>query len=126
MEKQLDLSLASVYDIECDKDKTLNSTITCTYLNSTGGTELFDFTSYTGATLTIKNSAGTILMIFTVSGGSITLYGTTGKFKLLKTSTEMNFIRSGEYNYDMILSSVVYPKRAFLRGKIFFIQNITN
>jgi hypothetical protein len=126
MEKNLDLSLASVYDIQCDRDKTLNSTITCTYIDITGTTQLFDFSSYSGATITIKNSAGTVLMLFSTTDGSITLYGNTGKFKLLKTSAEMDVIRSGQYNYDMILKSAVYPKRAFLRGKIFFIQNITN
>lgn len=125
MEKQLDLFTASEYDLICGKDRTLLANITCTYLNVTGGTELFDFSGYTGATLSIKNTAGTLLMTFTVGSG-ITLYGTTGVFKLNKTSVEMDTIRAGQYNYDMYLSSPTQPKRAFLWGKITFVQNIAN
>jgi len=125
MEKILDLSQAAEYDLIVAKDRTLNSSITCTYLNTTGGTEYFDFSSYTGATLTVKNLSGTILITFSLSDSSILLQN-NGVFKLVKTSTEMDVVRAGEYNYDMYLSSALYPKRAFLRGKISFIQNISN
>ena len=126
MEKILDLSQAAEYDLIVAKDRTLNSSITCTYLNTTGGTELFDFTAYSGAVLTIKNNAGTVLMTFTTSGSSIGLSGNTGVFTLIKSAAEMDTIRAGEYNYDMYLISATIPKRAFLRGKITFIQNIAN
>lgn len=125
MEKQLDLSFASVYDIEVDKDRTLLTDITCTYLDSTGTTQNFEFSSYTAATLVVKNSAGTILMTFSTTDTSIVLK-TLGVFTLSKTSAEMDVIRAGTYLYDMYLSNVLYPKRAFLRGKITFIQNIAN
>ena len=125
MEKQLDLSQASEYDLIVAKDRTLNCSITCTYLNTTGGTEYFDFSGYTGATMMIKNTAGTILMTFDVSDSSIILQA-NGIFKLVKTDVQMDVIRAGVYNYDMYISNATYPKRAFLRGKITFIQNITN
>lgn len=126
MEKILDLSQAAEYDLIVAKDRTLNSSITCTYLNSTGGTEYFDFSIYTGATLTIKNNAGTILMDFSVSGGSIFLSGSSGIFTLVKTAAEMDTVRAGQYNYDMYLISAPTTKRYFLRGHITFIQNIAN
>jgi len=126
MEKFLDLSTASVYDIEVSKDRTLLANITCTYLDASGNTHFFGFGSsgYTGGTLAIKNNAGTLLMLFTQNSG-LTLSG-NGVFTLSKSYAEMNQIRSGEYNYDMYISSPTQPKRAFLRGKIFFIQNIAN
>lgn len=127
MDKLLDLSTSVEYDLIACKDRTLNTNITCTYLNTTGGTEYFQFGSsgYTGATLVIKNTAGTILMTFSTTDGSITL-GSNGVFNLTKTSAEMDTIRAGCYPYDMYLSSPTFPKRAFLRGKITFIQNIAN
>ena len=124
MEKTLDLSLSAVYDIVVDKDKTLGTSVSCTYFS--GSTEYsFDFTPYSGATLTVKNNSGTIVQTFYTTDGSIVLQ-VGGVFKLVKTYTEMNTVRSGEYNYDMYLSSASYPKRAFLRGTINYIQNIGN
>ncbi len=125
MERLLELSLASEYDLTVDKGRTLNSNITCTYLNNTGGTEYFDFTPYSGATLVVKNTAGTILMTFSTTDNSISL-NALGVFNLSKTATEMDVVRAGTYNYDMYLISGSYPKRSFLRGKITFIQNIAN
>jgi hypothetical protein len=125
MKNELDLSLASVYDIECDKDRTLNVSITCTYVDSTGTTQYFEFSGYTGATLVVKNSQGTILMVFSTIDLSILLQS-DGVFKLVKTAAEMNAVRAGQYNYDMYLSNATYPKRAFLRGNITFNQNISN
>lgn len=124
MEKQLDLSMSAEYDLIVDKDKTLNVAVSCTYFS--GSTEYsFDFTSYTGATLTVKNKSGTILQTFSTTDGSIDLQ-VGGIFKLIKSYTEMNTVRSGKYDYDMYLSNSTYPKRAFLRGKITYIQNISN
>lgn len=124
MEKFLDLSMSSVYDIELDKNKSLNVSVSCTYFS--GSTEYsFDFTGYTGATLTVKNQSGTILQTFSTSDGSISLE-VGGVFKLIKTAEEMDTVRAGEYEYDMYLSNSTYPKRAFLRGDIKYLQNISN
>lgn len=125
MEKQLDLNQASQYDLLVAKDRTLNCSITCTYLDTTGGTQTFEFSGYTGATLVIKNTAGTILMTFDTSDGSILLQA-AGVFKLIKTATEMDAVRAGQYKYDMYLRNATYPKRNFLYGNITFMQNIAN
>lgn len=125
MEKQLDLFTASEYDLFVGKNRTLNSNITCTYLDVTGGTQYFDFSGYTGATMMIKNVAGTVLLQFSTTDNSIELLP-NGVFKLNKSAKEMDVVRAGQYNYDMYLSSAVYPKRAFLYGKITLIQNISN
>jgi hypothetical protein len=125
MERTIDLNQAAEYDLIVAKDRTLNCAITCTYLNVTGGTEYFDFTSYTGASMQIKNNAGTILMSFSTSGGSIILSGSSGIFRLKQTAVTMNTVRAGTYHYDMYLTNATYPKRNFLMGNITFIQNIT-
>ena len=122
MQNELDLFTASVYDIEVGKNRTLDMRITCTYLSGTT-TMYFDFSTYTGATLTVKNIAGTILMTFSTTDGSIVLLP-NGIFQLVKTDEEMT-VRAGCYNYDMILQKDG-GKRAFLYGKITWIQNITN
>lgn len=123
MQNELDLFTASVYDIEVGKNRTLDMRITCTYLSG-DTTMYFDFSTYSGATLTVKNASGTILMTFSTTDGSIVLLP-DGIFSLNKTDEEMDKIRAGCYNYDMILQKDG-GKRAFLYGKITWIQNITN
>jgi len=123
MQNELDLFTASVYNIEVGKNRTLDQRITCTYLSGTT-TMYFDFSTYSGATLTVKNNAGTILMVFSTDDGSIVLLP-DGVFQLVKTDEEMDKIRAGCYNYDMILQKAG-GKRAFLLGKITWIQNISN
>lgn len=125
MEKTLDLSYYSEYDLLVAKDRTLNVIITCTYIDSGGTEQYFDFSSYSGATLVVKNVSGTILMAFNTTDGSIVL-GSNGSLKLAKTALEMDAIRAGCYQYDMYISNAIYPKRAFLRGSITWIQNTAN
>lgn len=120
MEKQLDLSQASYYDLIVDKNRTLNTPITCTYVSG-NTTMLFDFTPYTGATLQVKNTAGVVVLEFDTDDGSIELL-TDGVFKLIKSAEDMNKPLPSVYNYDMYLRSATIPKRAFLKGKITFNQ----
>ncbi len=127
MEKLLDLRLSAGYDLVVDKNKNLSVSISCTYFS--GCTEYdFDFTPWTGATLTVKNDAGTIVQIFSTEDGSIEIIEpkNIGVFKLKKTDIEMNTVRAGCYRYDMYLSNHIYAKRGFLRGKITYTQNISN
>jgi len=124
MDKELDLSMVTEYDLIVSKDRTLNSSIYATYLSGT--TEYaYDFTLYSGATMVVKNNSGTIVQTFSTTDGSIVLQA-GGVFKLVKTAEEMNTVRSGEYNYDMYLINAEYPKRAFLRGQITYLQNTAN
>lgn len=124
MEKNLDLSFASEYDLSVDKDRDLDASIHAVYLS--GCTEYnYDFTLYTGATLTVKNSSGTIVQTFDTDDGSIVL-GLGGIFTLIKTAAQMDTVRAGCYRYDMYLRSSTYAKRAFLTGEITYIQNISN
>lgn len=126
MERKLDLTLSSEYDLEFDKCRTLDRTLYCWYYTgSTGcGEKEFDFTFYSGATMYIKNSSGTIVMQFSTTDGSIEL-GLGGQLTLKKTDEEMCRIRAGCYVYDLYLSSSTYPKRAFLRGKVIINESYT-
>jgi hypothetical protein len=107
-----------------EKDRSLSVSVSCTYFS--GNTEYnYDLTIYTGATLVVKNDSGTVVQTFSTLDGSILLQA-GGIFKLVKTAEEMDKVRSGEYHYDMYLSSATYPKRGFLRGKINYLQNTAN
>ena len=124
MDKTLELFLSAEYNLEVDKDRTLNSELYCYYYSGDTETELnYDFTFYTGATMSVKNNSGTQVMLFSTDDGSITL-GVGGVLTLTKTWEEMNKVRSGVYKYDIYLSSAAWPKRGFLRGDITFYQNI--
>jgi hypothetical protein len=125
MEKNIDLSMSTEYDLIVDRTRTLNRNIYCWYYSGSTIEYEFDFTFYTGATMTVKNSSGTIVQTFSTLDGSIVL-GIGGVLKLFKTAEEMGLVRSGEYKYDLYLSNSTYPKRAFLRGSINYIQNIGN
>lgn len=125
MENTLDLTLASEYDLVVERGRTLNTPITCTYIDASGNTQFFDFSSYSGATMMVKNNAGTIIITFSTGDGSILLQN-NGIFKLVKTDTEMLVPRAGCYKYDLYLSSALYPKRGFLTGRFTVNQNITN
>ena len=124
MEKQVDLALSSEHSLIVDKDRTLNRNIYCWFLS--GCTEYeFNFFWYSGATMTVKNSSGTVVQQFSVADGSITLQA-GGLLKLYKSAADMDKVRSGEYNYDLFLTGSQIEKRAFLRGKITYLQNIAN
>lgn len=125
MEKTLDLAMSTEYDLVFDRSRTLKHTLYCYfYTGSTCGEYPFDFNNYTGATLTVKNNSGTIVQTFSTSDGSIS-FASGGRLILTKTAEQMSLVRAGDcYNYDLYLSSSTYPKRAFMIGKITYIQNI--
>jgi hypothetical protein len=126
MEKTLDLAMSTEYDLVFDRSRTLKHTLYCFfYTGNTCSVEYpFDFNNYTGATMTVKNTSGTIVQIFSTSDGSIS-FGSGGKLIFSKTAEEMALVRAGNcYVYDLYLSSSSYPKRAFLIGQINYVQNI--
>jgi hypothetical protein len=124
--QNLDLRQDSQYNLILNKQRTLNVNITAYFIS--GGTEIeFDFSSYTGATLQVrtKPDAPFLILSFNTSDGSIVLPLSGGTFNLNKTEAQLTGIRAGEYWYDMYLSSVTYPKRAFLSGQFTIIPNIS-
>ncbi len=125
-QNELDLTQDSTFNLTINKQRTLNVTIATYYLS--GDTEVdFDFSSYTGALMQLrtKPQAPFVILEFNTTDGSIVLPVSGGTFQLHKTWEEMQNIRSGEYHYDMWLTSVTYPKRAFLSGVCTIIPNIT-
>ena len=127
--QNLDLRQDSQYNLVLNKQRTLNTTITCQYISgtTTGNTLVdFDFSSYTAATLQVrmKPDAPFVVLTFSTTDGSIVL-STGSTFQLIKTATQLATCRAGEYFYDMYLSSATYPKRAFLSGQFTIMPNIT-
>jgi len=122
----LDLRQDTQYDLVINKDRTLAAVISAVTMS--GGTEVdFDFTSYTGATLDVRQSpkSDVIILGFTTDDNSIILSTTGNTFQLNKTFTELANIKTGTYEYDMYLQSVEYPKRAFLNGNFIIEDRIT-
>jgi len=124
----LDLSQDTQYDLIIKKDRTLASIITCVYLTgTTTPVEVdFDFSSYSAAELDVKrdSKSSQVILNFSTTDGSIVL-STGNTFQLNKTYTELANIKTGEFYYDMYLTSVSYPKRAFLSGKFIIEDRIT-
>lgn len=122
----LDIAQDATYNIIIKKDRSLNQKFQAYF--TSGSTEYdFDFTAYSGATLDVKrnfNSADTIIT-FSTDDGSIIL-GLNGEFSLIKSAALLENIRANNYIYDMYLSSITVPKRAFLSGKFTIKDRVTN
>ena len=128
--QNLDLRQDSQYNLVLNKQRTLSTNITAQYISgtTTGNTLVdFDFSSYTGATLQVrlKPESPFVVLQFSTTDGSIVLPASGGTFQLIKTATELSTQRAGEYYYDMYLSSITYPKRAFLSGQFTIMPNIS-
>ena len=124
--QDLDLRQDSLFNLTVNKQRTLTANITSYYMS--GETEVdFDFSSYSSALLQLrtKPQAPFVILEFNTDDSSIVLPATGGTFQLHKTWEELQNVRSGEYHYDMWISSATYPKRAFLSGVMTIISNIT-
>lgn len=125
-EKQLDLRQDAEYDITINKDRDLSLEIQAEIYSGTTFLSYFDFSTYTGATLQVKNKPtdSYSLLTFTLADSSIA-FGIDGLFQLIKTASELSQVRSGEFYYDMYLSSATQSKRAFLSGRFIIKTNVS-
>jgi len=118
----------TLYNLLVNRNRTLNFTKKCVFFSATttGFTEFnFDFSIYTGATMEVRRTFGsTVLLTFSTLDGSIIL-GANGEFSLVKSADDLKTLRAGEYQYDIYLSSNSKPKRAFLYGKFTLYDYIT-
>ncbi len=124
--QSVDLRQDSQYNLILNKGRTLNINITAYYLS--GGTEYeFDFSSYSAATLQVRQKPESpfVILEFSTTDGSIVLPASGGTFNLNKTAVSLANLRCGEFMYDMYISSSTYPKRAFLSGSFTIIPNVT-
>lgn len=122
----LDTRQDAIYNLDVNRNRTLNQVFE-TFFTS-GATEYpFDFTPYTGATLQVRKQFGSsfVPLTFSTDDGSIVL-GADGKFSLIKSAEDLQKIRAGQYLYDMYLTNVSTPKRAFLSGNFNLINYITD
>lgn len=118
MNEHIDLTQDSVYDLTINKDRDLNLQIQSEVWSGSSFIGLFDFTPYTGATLQIrvKPNDSNLVLSFSVADNSI-VFG-VGEFALVKSADQLANVRSGEFFYDMFLSSTTQKRRAFLSGRI--------
>jgi hypothetical protein len=130
MNQSLDLRQDSIYNLQLNKQRTLNASITAQFVSgTTTGNVLvdFDFSSYSGATLQVRNKPDSpfVVLEFSTADGSIVLPISGGTFQLKKTAEELQNVRAGTYVYDMYLTSATYPKRSFLSGEFIITPNIS-
>lgn len=123
----INLRSDAVYDIQLNKSMDLNAQLTAQYYTGTTADSIvnFDFSSYTGATLTVKQNykSNMALLTFDTIDGSIIL-GSDGKFQLIKTAEELANIMEGTFEYSMYLRSTTVSRRAFLSGNIIISNQI--
>jgi hypothetical protein len=116
----IDLRQDAEYDILLDRGMDLNAVLTATYYTGTTDTAwvYFDFTSYTGATITVKQNykSTSSILTFDTSDGSIVLGTTGGTFQLIKSAMQLSIVPIGTYQYSMYLRSATQSKRGFLSG----------
>jgi hypothetical protein len=125
--QQLMLNTDNLIDIVIKKDRTLNVNILAQV--ESGSTYVdYDFSSYTGASLQVrtKPDAQFAILEFNTNDGSIVLPVSGGTFQLIKSADDLKWTRAGTYQYDMYLSSALYPKKVFLAGQFIIEANITD
>lgn len=120
----IDLRTDSKYDLVLNKSADLNAVLTCEYYSGNTENTLtpFDFSSYTGASIVVKQnyrSAVPILEFDTLDGSIILSTGST--FQLIKTAEDLQNLPIGEFEYTMWLRNTSSNYKAFLSGK-FIIQ----
>jgi len=117
----INLKQDAQYDLVINKNMDLDAVITCQYYTGTTAADIvdFDFTAYSGATLTVKqkSKSSTNILEFSTLDGSLVLGTSGGTFQMVKTATELATIQTGEFEYFMYLSSATQSHRAFLSGK---------
>ena len=100
----------------------MDATLTAQYYTGNTVADLvdFDFSNWTGATLTVKQSerAANAIVEFDTLDGSIVL-SSGGTFQLVKTAAELATIQAGSFRYSMYLRNDTYTHRAFLSGAFY-------
>jgi hypothetical protein len=120
MSQIIDLDLGTNIDMQIAKGRDLESTLHCVILS--GETEIdFPFSSYTGATLIVKDSKTTILELTTENG--MLEFGNDGYLTIKLTNEESN-VRFGEYKYNLYLSNMDVTKRQLFYGNFIILNTI--
>lgn len=130
MAKQtIDTRTDTKYDIILNKAADLNAVLSCEYYSGTTEETLtpFDFSSYTGGSLIVKQSyrSTTTILEFDTDDGSMVLSVTGGSFQLIKSSTLLQNLPVGEFEYTMWLRNTNTEYKAFLSGKFIIQYKIT-
>jgi len=127
MNHELDLTTDIIRDITVNKNRSLNERLKADIFDCGQYCYSFDFTCYTGATLEVRlkqNDSSQLILKFSTVDGSLVL-DSDGIFHLIKSASDMNALRSGEYFYDMYLTSLSETKRAFMHGKFMITDTVS-
>lgn len=121
----IELTQDMTYNLVINKNRDLNQEIQAEIYSGKTFVSNFDFTGYTGATLTVKLKPqdNYSILTFSTTDSSIVL-GANGIFSLVKTAAELQNIKAGTFSYSMYLTSSTQSKRAFLSGQFTLIENV--
>lgn len=124
MNKLIDFTQDTSYDMIVNKNRNLNAVLHSTYVEN-GIEQDFDFTPYEVALMHVKKSytSNPVLVLSTINN-TIELLP-DGRIKFVAEPDVMN-VRSGEYVYDLYLYSSDMIKRQFLSGKFIIQDTVTN
>lgn len=121
----IDLTQDVIYNLVINKDRDLNQDIQAEVYSGSTLLAPFNFSAYTGSTLTVKVKPQDAFSVLTFStDDSSIVLGSSGVFTLVKTALQLQNIKAGEFYYNMYLSSSTIEKRAFISGKFTVIQNV--
>lgn len=121
----IDLTQDVIYNLVINKDRDLDQDIQAEVYSGSTLLAPFNFSGYTGSTLTVKVKPQDAFSVLTFStDDSSIVLGSSGVFTLVKTALQLQNIKAGEFYYNMYLSSSTVEKRAFISGKFTVIQNV--
>lgn len=126
MKQILDFTQDINVDIEINKNRDLDATLHCVYVDGEGVENNFEFAEYTTALLQVKKSADSDVVALALStiAGSIQLLP-EGRIRFRLKPEEVN-VRAGKYVYDLYLFNSTYKKRQFMSGNFIIKDTITN
>lgn len=125
MNKIIEFTQDTAYDLVVNKNRNLNATLHCIYVED--GVEYdFNFQDYDTALMHVKKRSddNTIILALSTIENTIELLP-QGRIKFVADPEKMN-VRAGEYVYDIYLYSTDYTKRQFMSGRFIIKSTVTN
>lgn len=126
MKQILDFTQDINVDIEINRNRDLDATLHCVYVDGEGIENNFEFAEYTTALLQVKKSpdSDVVSLVLSTISNTIQLLP-EGRIRFRLKPEEVN-VRAGKYVYDLYLFNSTYKKRQFMSGNFIIKDTVTN
>lgn len=126
MKQILDFTQDINVDIEINRNRDLDATLHCVYVDGEGIENNFEFAEYTTALLQVKKSpdSDVVSLVLSTISNTIQLLP-EGRIRFRLKPEEVN-VRAGKYIYDLYLFNSTYKKRQFMSGNFIIKDTVTN